>query len=113
MKEIKAIIQPFTLAKVVRALQQIPELPGLTVSEIQGFGRSPAGGATNMIDQDSVGYVKKTKLEIVVADDMVERVLMTITDNAHTGNPGDGKVFVYEVDEVVRIRTGERGLAAI
>ena len=113
MKEIKAMIQPFMLSKVVRALQQVPSLPGLTVSEVHGFGKSRAIGVASAFEEGGVDYVKKAKLEIVVADALVDSVIRIIESNAHTGNPGDGKIFIYDVDEVVKIRTGQRGDAAI
>ena len=106
MKEIKAIIQPFMLTKVIDALKERDDLPGVTVSEIKGFGKARAEGSQDKIIEDSIGYVKKIKLEIVVSDKI-------ISTHAHTGRPGDGKIFVYTVDEVVKIRTGERGEGAI
>ena len=112
MKEIKAIIQPFMLDKVLEALHGIEDLPGLTVSEVRGFGRTRGRNS----DAGAAGpsqYVKKAKLEVVVPDVLLERVLRTIQEHAHTGNLGDGKIFVYRVDDVLRIRTGERGDAAI
>jgi nitrogen regulatory protein P-II 1 len=113
MKEIKAIIQPFMLVKVVEALKEIEGLPGVTVSDVRGFGRAQAAGSPNMVVDGSVEYVKKSKVEIVVPDHLVAAVVQTIRDRAHTGNPGDGKIFVYEVDDVIRIRSGERGEDAI
>lgn len=113
MKEIKAVVQPFLVSKVVEALQEIPGLPGVTVSDVRGFGRGRALHAAETVLDGSVEYVKKSKLEIVVPDELVEKVLQTIQAHAHTGSPGDGKIFVYEVDDVVRIRTGERGNTAI
>ena len=109
MKEIKAIIQPHTLDAVIHALKQIPELPGVTVSEVKGFGRSRAVDAEHTIIEGSNEYARKIKLELVVHDDMLEYALQVIQANAHRGKPGDGKIFVYNVDEVVKIRTGERG----
>ncbi len=107
MKEIKAIIQPFKLAGVVDALREIEGLPGITVDEhIHGFGKSES-------PSDLVEYVQKVKLELVVPDQMVEKVIRTIQSTAHTGNSGDGKIFVYQVQDVVKIRTNERGEGAI
>jgi nitrogen regulatory protein P-II 1 len=113
MKEVKAIMQPFLISKVVEALKLIPGLPGVTVSDVRGFGCAQAAGAANTVAEGAVEYVKKSKLEVVVPDELAEKVLETIQRYAHTGNPGDGKMFIYEVDDVVRIRTGERGEAAI
>ncbi len=109
MKEIKAIIQPFMLPKVVEALKEIEGLPGITVSDVRGFGRARAVGAPDTIVDGAVEYVRKSKVEIVVPDELAEIVVQTIRGKAHTGNPGDGKIFVYQVADVVRIRTGERG----
>lgn len=113
MKEIKAIIQPFLLSKVVEALKEIEGLPGVTVSDVRGFGRARAVGSPDTVTDGSVEYVKKSKLELVVPDRLVAEVVRTIREKAHTGNPGDGKIFVYDVDDVIRIRTGERGEAGI
>ena len=113
MKEIKAIIQPFMLSKVITALKERDDLPGVTVSEIKGFGKARAEAARDKIIEDSIGYVQKIKLEIVVPDKIADEVVNIISNHAHTGRPGDGKIFVYTVDEVVKIRTGERGEGAI
>jgi len=114
MKEIKAIIQPFMLSKVINALKESESLPGVTVDmSVCGFGRGRAAQAKAKIVEDSVEYVEKAKLEIVVPDHLAETVVQIIQANAHTGNPGDGKIFVYTVDDVIRVRTGERGEAAI
>lgn len=111
MKEIKAIIQPFMLDAVLDALRKIDGLPGVTVSEVRGFGRTRGRTAD---EQNSVTrHVKKAKIEIVVSDALVERVVQAIQEHARTGNLGDGKIFVYEVANVIRIRTGERGGTAI
>jgi len=110
MKEVKAIIRPFLLSKVVEALRQIEGLPGLTVDrDVRGFGRSPVEEDRDKIVDDLVEYIPKAKLEIVVPDELVEKVVTTIQQHARTGNPGDGKIFVLNVEEVVKIRTGERG----
>jgi nitrogen regulatory protein P-II 1 len=107
MKEIKAIIQPFMLSKVTSALQRIADFPGMTVSKVQGFGRGRAKDAPHRIVEDLIDYVPKTKIEIVVNDDMIDEVIKAIMENAHTGNKGDGKVFIYEVEHVIKIKTGE------
>ena len=113
MKEIKAIIQPFLLSKVVEALKEIEGLPGVTVSEVHGFGRAHAVGSPGAFLQGGVEYVNKSKLEVVVPDELAEAVIKVIREKAHTGNPGDGKIFVHTIDDVVRIRTGEHGDSAI
>lgn len=112
MKEIKAIIQPHMLTKVIDALRAMDDLPGLTVSEVRGFGRNRARSAKDRTVEDFVEYAKKAKLEIVVPDELAERVVDTITQNAHTGHPGDGLIFVSAVEHVVRVRTGARNGAA-
>lgn len=113
MKEIKAIIQPFLLSKVVEALKEIEGLPGVTVSEVHGFGRAKAVSSPAAFLDGSVEYVKKSKLEVVVPDELADNVVHVIREHAHTGNPGDGKIFIYRVEDVVRIRTGEHGESAI
>lgn len=113
MKEIKAIIQPFMLTKVVEALHQIENLPGITISDIKGFGRTKGKDAKDKISEGLLEFVPKIKLEIVVKNEMAVQVVDVIQKNAHTGNPGDGKIFVYGVDRVVRIRTSEKGENAI
>ena len=108
MKEVKAIIQPFLLSKVVDALQAIEGLPGATVSEVKGFGRGRAKDAAEKIVEDDMEYAKKCKLEIVVPDRLLGAVLDVVKKEAHTGRPGDGLIFVSTVEDVIRIRTGER-----
>lgn len=112
MKEIKAIVQPFMLIKVVTALHKIEGLPGITISETKGFGKSK-GKKDNGNEEGIFEFVPKNKIEVVIQDELVEQVVNTIQENAHTGNPGDGKIFVTEVVNVVKIRTNERGEEAI
>ena len=113
MKEIKAIIRPFKLDDVVTALHKIEGLPGLTVSEIKGFGKSKAKNSKDSIREGLHDYVGRSKLELVVHNDIVDEVVDAIQKIAHTGNPGDGKIFVIEVANTIRIRTNERGEKAI
>jgi nitrogen regulatory protein P-II 1 len=113
MKEIKAMIQPFMLSKVVDALHKIPGFPGLTVTKVQGFGREKGKGSPHRIVEDLIEYVPKVKLEIIVQDGMLELVVKTIQAHAHTGNKGDGKIFICDVRDAVRITTGERGESAV
>ena len=114
MKEIKAIIQPFMLSKVINALKESESFPGVTVDmSVCGFGRGRAAEAKAMVIEDAVEYVKKVRLEIVVPDHLAEKVVQIIQTNAHTGSPGDGKIFVSTVDNVIRVSTGERGEVAI
>ncbi|MGH9786912.1 MAG: P-II family nitrogen regulator [Terriglobia bacterium] len=114
MKEIKAIIQPFMLSKVINALKEIEGLPGVTVdTSVRGFGKGRGSQAAVPLVDDFVEYALKAKVEVVVPDQLVEIVLDVIQKQAHTGKPGDGKIFVYNVEQVVKIRTGERGDRAI
>jgi len=112
MKEIKAIIQPFAVDRVLMALGHLSDLPGLTLSEVAGWGTERSRNATEL-GNGAHQFARKTKLEIVVRDELADRIVETIAREAHSGNPGDGKIFVYEVVEVVRIRTGERGAGAL
>ena len=113
MKEIKAIIQPGTLDGVIHALKQIPDLPGITVSEVKGFGRTRTIDADDKVVVGANEYGKKIKLELVVPDAMLEWAVQAIQANAHRGKPGDGKIFVSTIDDVIKVRTGERGELAI
>jgi nitrogen regulatory protein P-II 1 len=108
MKEIKAIIQPFMLAQVLEALRDIPAMPGITISHLQGLGGMQAEGQEDLIEP-----TPKVKLEMVVPDSLAEQVVQTVETQARTGNSGDGKIFVYAVEDVVKIRTGQRGEGAI
>ena len=112
-KEIKAIIQPFMLTKVVTALHKIEGLPGITISDIKGFGKTRGGKEKELSDEGIYEFIAKNKIEIVVQNELAETVVNSIQENAHTGNPGDGKIFVTEVVNVVKIRTNERGKEAI
>ena len=114
MKEVKAIVQPFMLSKVVDALRRIEGLPGMTVDvDVHGFGRNRAAASYHKLTLDEIEYAKKAKLEIVVPDVLADEVVQTILKYAHTGNPGDGKIFVIDVEDVYRIRNGERGEQAL
>ncbi|HXT97925.1 MAG TPA: P-II family nitrogen regulator [Polyangia bacterium] len=112
MKRIEAIIRPHTLDMVKERLGQIG-ISGMTVTEVRGFGRT--GGKTEVYRGSAyvVDFVPKVRLDIVVRDSMVSDVVEAIAKTAKTGKIGDGKIFVTTVDEVVRIRTGERGEDAI
>ena len=110
MKIITAIVQPFRLSKVTYALEEIEGFPGMTVTDVRGFGREKSAheeGSPHRVIEDFVEYVKKVRIEIVARDEMVEQIVETITRVAHTGNRGDGKVFVWPVEHAVRIQTGE------
>jgi len=112
MKKIEAVIKPFKLDDVREALHEAG-ITGLTVTEVKGFGRQKGHtelyrGAEYVID-----FLPKVKVEVVVADDQVARCIEAITAAARTGKIGDGKIFVQPVEDVIRIRTGERGADAI
>ena len=113
MKEIKAIIQPFMLEQVLHALAAIPDLPGVTVSEVTGWGKARGKGVSDAVSEAGHSLAKKTKLEIVVPEALAIQVAEAITRSAHTGNVGDGKIFVYDVQDAIKIRTGERGGKAL
>ena len=106
MKEIKAIIRPHLLDAVLGALHAHPELPGVTVCTVRGFGRRV--GRSNGDAPVQYGTNEMAKLECVINDDEVDTVVDLIRQAAHTGNPGDGKIFVYEVPFALKIRTGQR-----
>jgi nitrogen regulatory protein P-II 1 len=112
MKKIEAIIKPFKLDEVKESLGQLG-ITGMTVSEIKGFGRQKGHREIYRGAEYQVDFVPKIKLDIVVAAEMVDRVISTITECANTGQIGDGKIFVIPVERVVRIRTGETGKDAI
>ncbi len=109
MKEIKAIIRPFKLLEVSEALKKIEGLPGVTISEIRGFGKSRARNAKDKVVYEMVEFIPRVQVEVVVNDDMVDEVVNVIQQYSHTGNTGDGKIFVANVEEVIKIRTNERG----
>ena len=113
MKEIKAILQPFKVGEVVDALEVLPGVGGITAMDVRGFGHQRGGSGLERRAFGSLNYTEKVMLLIVVPDDRVEEVLATIQRLAHTGNVGDGKVFVSHVEEVLRVRTGERGSGAL
>lgn len=112
MKKIEAIIKPFKLDNVKDALQDIG-LHGITVTEAKGFGRQMGHTELYRGAEYVVDFLPKVKIEIVLEDNLVERAIEAIEQAAGTGRIGDGKIFVTPVEEVVRIRTGERGPDAI
>lgn len=113
MKEIKAIIQPFRVDEVLHALAALPGLPGVTLSQVVGWGKTRASDAESTVTVGEHALAPKTKLEIVVSDVVAERVIGAIEAAARTSNLGDGKIFVSDVGEAVKIRTGERGEGAL
>jgi nitrogen regulatory protein PII len=112
MKKIEAIIKPFKLDDVKAALSKI-HIQGLTVLEARGFGRQRGHSEIHRGDEYLSSFVAKLKIEIVVPADQVDRVTEVILDAAHTGRIGDGKIFISEVEQAIRIRTRETGVTAI
>jgi nitrogen regulatory protein P-II 1 len=112
MKKIEAIIQPFRLEPVKEALHAI-SVQGMTVAEVKGFGRQKGIREVYRGMEYQVDFLPKVKIEVVASDDKVQSIVETIMTSARTGRIGDGKIFVYPVAEVIRIRTGESGDAAV
>jgi nitrogen regulatory protein P-II 1 len=112
MKKIEAIIKPFKLDEVKEALQEVG-LPGITVTEVRGFGRQKGHTELYRGAEYTVDFLPKVKIELVVEDAMVERIVEAICQAAQTGRIGDGKIFISPVEDAVRIRTGERGELAV
>ena len=112
MKKVEAIIKPFKLDEVKEALNEVG-IQGITVSEVKGFGRQKGHTELYRGAEYVVDFIPKIKMEIIVNDEIVGKVVETIEQAAKTGRIGDGKIFVTAVEDVVRIRTGERGEDAI
>ncbi len=112
MKKIEAIIKPFKLEEVKDALASI-EITGMTVNEVKGYGRQQGHSELYRGAEYVVDFLPKIKLEVVVADENVDKVISTIVEAAKTGKIGDGKIFVTNVEKVVRIRTGEQDEDAV
>jgi nitrogen regulatory protein P-II 1 len=112
MKKVEAIIQPFKLETVKEALHAI-SVQGMTVTEVKGFGRQKGLREVYRGMQYQVDFLPKVKIEIIAPDEKVKAIVDTIVDKARTGRIGDGKIFVYPVAEVIRIRTGETGNEAV
>jgi nitrogen regulatory protein P-II 1 len=112
MKKVEAIIKPFKLDEVKESLHAIG-IQGLTVTEVKGFGRQKGHTELYRGAEYVVDFLPKIKLEIVVSDEMVDKVIQAIVESANTGRIGDGKIFVLAVEEAIRIRTGERGSGAV
>jgi nitrogen regulatory protein P-II 1 len=112
MKKIEAIIQPFKLDEVKQALIGIG-IDGMTISEVRGHGRQKGHKEVYRGQEYTVDLLPKVRLEMVIADDLVEKAVDTLAAAARTGKIGDGKIFVYDVAEAIRIRNGDRGEAAI
>ena len=112
MKKIEAIIKPFKLDEVKEALHEIG-LQGMTVTEVKGFGRQRGHTELYRGAEYVVDFLPKLRIDVILADEQLEAAIEAIAKAAHTGKIGDGKIFVTEVIDVMRIRTGERGNAAL
>jgi nitrogen regulatory protein P-II 2 len=112
MKLVTAIVKPFRLDDVRNALSEVG-IQGMTVSEVKGFGRQRGHTELYRGAEYVVDFLPKAKIEVAVSDDMVERTVEAIVDSARTGKVGDGKIFVTNIEQVWRIRTGETGDSAL
>jgi nitrogen regulatory protein P-II 1 len=112
MKKIEAIIKPFKLDEIKDALNALG-IQGMTVTEVKGFGRQKGHVELYRGAEYDIAFIPKVKLEIVVAAAMVDKVVAAIMEKAKTGKIGDGKIFISSLEEIIRIRTGERGETAI
>ncbi|MGC9128244.1 MAG: P-II family nitrogen regulator [Acidithiobacillus sp.] len=112
MKKIEAIIKPFKLDDIREALQELG-IAGMTVTEVKGFGRQKGHTELYRGAEYVVDFLPKVKIEVVLPDDLAERAVDAIQEAARTGKIGDGKIFVYPVERVIRIRTGEEGDEAV
>jgi nitrogen regulatory protein P-II 1 len=112
MKKIEAVIKPFKLEEVKNALTKIG-IQGMTVSEVKGFGRQKGHTESYRGTEYAIDFLPKSKIELIVIDELVAQVIETIKMAAKTGKIGDGKIFLSSVEEVIRIRTGEHGKDAI
>ena len=112
MKKIEAIIKPFKLDDVKEALTEI-DIQGMTISEVKGYGRQKGHKEIYRGAEYVVDFIPKVKIEIIIESERVDKVVETIQQAANTGKIGDGNIFVLSVDEVIRVRTGERGRDAI
>lgn len=112
MKKVEAIIKPFKLDDVKEALNKIG-IHGMTISEVKGYGRQKGHKEIYRGAEYVVDFIPKVRIDIIVDSDMVDQVVETIQKSANTGKIGDGKIFVLPVEDVLRVRTGEKGIDAI
>jgi nitrogen regulatory protein P-II 1 len=112
MKKVEAIIKPFKLDEVKDALNGIG-IHGMTVTEVKGFGRQKGHVEVYRGAEYEVTFLPKIKIEVVIPDSIIDKVIATIIEKAKTGSIGDGKIFLYSLEDVIRIRTGDKGEAAI
>ncbi len=113
MKMIVAFVQPFMAEKVVAALHVVEGLSGATFTEVRGFGRGRGARASDVTEEELLGTVPKVRIEAMAPDGLVDRVVCAIRDSAHTGNRGDGKVYVIPLERALRITTREEGEGAV
>jgi len=112
MKKVEAIIKPFKLDEVKDALNEIG-IQGMTVTEVKGFGRQKGHVELYRGAEYDIAFIPKVKLEIVITDSVVDKVVSMLREKAATGKIGDGKIFVLPIENIIRIRTGEQGEAAV
>ncbi len=112
MKKVEAIIRPFKLDEVKEALLE-EGIRGMTISEVRGYGRQKGHKETYRGSEYQIEFVPKIKIEIVINDDMVDKIVDTILAHAKTGQVGDGKIFIYNIEDIIRIRTDESGPEAL
>jgi len=112
MKKIEAIIKPFKLDEIKTGLHELG-VNGMTVTEVKGFGRQKGHVEFYRGAEYDINFVPKLKIEVVLPDDLADKAISVIQEKAKTGEIGDGKIFVYRIDDIIRIRTGESGEAAI
>jgi len=113
MKEIKTFIQPHVLGRVIQALHALPHFPGVTIIDAVGQGRGRGAGGAFRVTEEEIFFHKKKLIEVVCADDLVSPIIEAIRSSAHTGHAGDGLIFVTEITQAVRIRTGEQADSAV
>ncbi|MCG3113284.1 MAG: P-II family nitrogen regulator [Candidatus Manganitrophus sp. SB1] len=113
MKEIKAIIHPHMVHKVVHALHELEHFPGFTLLDARGQGRGRGAGGAFVVTEDDIDYHRKTVMVVVCSDEIAATIADTIRETAHTGQRGDGIITVKNLEEVIRIRTGETGDIAV
>ena len=113
MKQVIAFIKPHQLSPVAMGLRDIPELTGMSIGKVQGFGRGRARNAPSRIIEDQMAYIPHVRIEVFCGDEHLDRVVSCIATNAHTGLSGDGKIYVTEVADAVRISNGEHGSTAV
>jgi nitrogen regulatory protein P-II 1 len=112
MKKIEAIIKPFKLDEIKKALNELG-VQGMTVTEVKGFGRQKGHLEFYRGVEYDINFVPKLKIEVVLPDEMADKAVSVIQEKAKTGEIGDGKIFIYPIENIIRIRTGESGEAAV